>query len=118
MTEYGRQEAGEPYRRISVTEALKLQNQGALVVDVRRDDEWETGHPVGAVHIPVDDVLAQAEENLPKGRQLLFICAAGVRSGLACEMVSALGYESALIFNIEDGMPVWMEQSLPTEYGA
>ena len=38
---YGRQEPGEPYKRISVHEALEMQKAGALVVDVRRDDEWE-----------------------------------------------------------------------------
>ena len=35
MATHGRQEPGEPYRRISVGEAAELQQQGALVVDVR-----------------------------------------------------------------------------------
>jgi rhodanese-related sulfurtransferase len=76
----GRQESGEPYRRVSVHEALEMQSAGALIVDVRRPDEWVTGHAAGAVHIPVDDVLERAEAELPKDRDLLFICAAGVRS--------------------------------------
>ena len=118
MTSYGRQEPGEPYRRISVEEALEMQKQGALVVDVRRLDEWESGHPTNAIHVPVDDVLAEAEGKLPQDKELLFICAAGVRSGLACEMVSALGYDSIRLYNVEEGVPVWMEHDLPTDYGA
>jgi rhodanese-related sulfurtransferase len=115
---YGRQEPGEPYKRISVHEALEMQKAGALVVDVRRDDEWEGGHPVDAIHVEVDNMQAEAEERLPKGRDLLFICAAGVRSGLAAEMAAALGFELSSLYNVEQGVPVWMEQDLPTAFGA
>ncbi len=113
----GRQEPGEPYRRISVQEAHEMQQKGGLVVDVRRPDEWVTGHASGAIHIPVDDVLAEAEGQLPKDKDLLFICAAGVRSGLAAEMVSALGYDSDRLYNVEEGTPVWIQANLPTDTG-
>ncbi len=113
----GRQEPGEPYRRISVQDAHEMQQEGALVVDVRRPDEWVTGHASGAVHIPVDDFLGEAEAKLPKDADLLFICAAGVRSGLAAEMAAALGFESEHLYNIEAGTPKWIEAELPTDYG-
>ena len=114
----GRQEQGEPYRRISVEEAHEMQQEGALVVDVRRPDEWVAGHAAGAVHIPVDDFLGVAEDQLPRDRDLLFICAAGVRSGLAAEMASALGFEESRLYNVEQGTPTWIEAQLPTDYGA
>jgi rhodanese-related sulfurtransferase len=114
---YGRQEPGEPYRRISVQEAYEMQKEGALIVDVRRDDEWVTGHATGAVHIPVDDVLERAEAELPKDKDILFICAAGVRSGLAAEMASALEYDPAHLYNVEQGTPVWIQVGLPTDKG-
>ena len=116
--ERGRQEPGEPYRRISVQEAREMQEEGALVVDVRRPDEWESGRAAGAVHIPVDDFLAEAESKLPKDADLLFICAAGVRSALAAEMAAALGFETERLYNIEAGTPKWIEAELPTDYGA
>ncbi|MEK9658923.1 MAG: rhodanese-like domain-containing protein [Chloroflexota bacterium] len=114
---YGRQEPGEPYRRISVQEALQMQFEGALVVDVRRADEWKGGHARGAVHLPVDDMLTRAEAELPKDRDLLFICAAGVRSGLAAEMAAALGFDSAHLYNIEEGTPVWIRAGQPADQG-
>ena len=114
---HGRQEQGEPYRRISVREAYEMQQDGALIVDVRRPDEWVTGHAQGAVHIPVDDVLDRAEAELPKDKDLLFICAAGVRSGLAAEMASALEFPAEHIYNIEQGTPVWIQAGLPTDTG-
>lgn len=113
----GRQEPGEPYRRVSVEEAREMQQEGALIVDVRRPDEWTAGHASGAVHLPVDDVLTEAEARLPKDRDLLFICAAGVRSGLAAEMASALGFDAEHLYNIEQGTPAWIDAELPTDYG-
>ena len=66
--------------------------------------------------IPVDDVLARIEE-LPTDKRLMFICAQGVRSGLACEMAAAMGMDPEKLFNIEDGTPSWIENGLPTSYG-
>ena len=117
MAEYGRQELGEPYRRISVQEAAEMQRNGALIVDVRNPDEWESGHIQGALHVPVDNVLTEAEGKLPRDQDLLFICAAGVRSSLACEMAFALGFDESRLYNIEDGTPTWIDEDLPTEYG-
>jgi len=112
-----RQEPGEPYYRVDSKEAKKVLDQGnAVVIDVRRDDEWEAGHVKGAIHIPVDDVINRIGE-LPKGKKLLFICAVGVRSGLACEMAAAMGFPTSDLYNIEDGTPSWIENKLPTSYG-
>jgi len=95
-----------------------MQQEGALIVDVRRPDEWEAGHAVGAFHLPVDDFIGEAEAKLPREQDLLFICAAGVRSGLAAEMAMALGFDQERLYNIEEGTPVWIGAELPTEYGA
>ena len=88
-----------------------------VVVDVRRTDEYGGGHVKGALHIPVDDVLARIEE-LPTNKRLLFICAAGVRSGLACEMASAMGLETENLFNIEAGTGPWIDRGFPTSLGS
>jgi rhodanese-related sulfurtransferase len=87
-----------------------------VVVDVRRDDEWVTGHPTGAIHIPIDDLPGRIDE-VPKDKKILFICAAGVRSGLACELAASMGFDSENLFNVEDGVPSWMEGNHPTTYG-
>lgn len=111
-------EPGEPYQRISIEEAAEMYELiDSAVVDVRREDEYETGHVKGALFIPVDDVLARVEE-LPKDKKLLFICAAGVRSGLACEMAAAMGLDTDNLYNIEEGTAAWMEKGKPTSYGS
>lgn len=112
-----RQEAGEPYYRVTLDEVMKLYDaDDTVVVDVRRPNEYESGHVKGALHVPVDDVLARIGE-LPEDKRLLFICAAGVRSGLACEMASAMGLDNENLFNIEDGTGPWIERGFPTSYG-
>jgi rhodanese-related sulfurtransferase len=114
-----RQEPGEPYFRVSVDEAKEMLDAGGdlAVVDVRTPDEYTGGHVTGAIHIPIDEVLSRMEE-LPKDRKLLFICAAGARSGLACEMAAAAGLDSEVLINIEDGTPAWIEKGYPTSYGS
>jgi len=111
-----RQDSGEPYWRIGLEEAKAMIDSGnALVIDVRQPDEWASGHVAGATHIPVDDVLTRIDE-LPTDKDLLFICAMGVRSGLACEMAAAMNLATDRLYNIEDGTPAWIEKNYPTEY--
>ncbi|HCG91310.1 MAG TPA: hypothetical protein DEZ08_05680 [Dehalococcoidia bacterium] len=112
-----RKDAGEPYYRVDSIEANQIlvsDPDNTIAIDVRRDDEWATGHVAGAIHIPVDDLLDRSEE-IPTDKKVLFICAAGVRSGLACEMMVSLGFDSELVYNIDDGTPSWIAAGLPTE---
>ena len=107
----------EPFQRVSVEKAKEILDQGnAAVIDVRNPDEWVAGHVKGAIHIPVDEVLNRVDE-LPKEKNLLFICAAGVRSALACEMAASMGVPPKYLFNVEEGTPTWIERNLPTSYG-
>ena len=114
-----RQDPGEPYFRVDSAAGqalIAVDPDGSVVIDVRRDDEWVTGHVAGAVHIPVD-ALTDNMDKVPTNKKVFFICAAGVRSGLACEMASAMGYESDNLYNIEDGTPSWIAGGHPTSYG-
>jgi len=91
-----RQDPGEPYYRVSSDEANTMREadpNSYVLIDVRRDDEWVTGHPTGAIHIPIDDLPGRIGE-VPQDKKVLFICAAGVRSGLACE-IETLGFNPA-----------------------
>ncbi len=114
-----RQDSGEPYFRVDSSEGqamLAADPEGTIVIDVRRDDEWVTGHVAGAIHISVDD-LTDNMDQIPTDKKVLFICAAGVRSGLASEMAAAMGYDSENLINIEDGTPAWIAGGHPTSYG-
>ena len=109
----------EPYYRVKSDEAaqmLERDKEGTVIVDVRRDDEWVTGHVKGAIHIPIDDLQNRIDE-LPRDKTLLFICAGGMRSGQACEVAATMGYPSESLYNVEDGTPTWIERNHPASYG-
>ncbi len=109
---------GEPYYRLSIDEAAKMHGgDDAVVVDVRRLDEYADGHVKDALFITVDDLLGRIDE-LPTDKKLLFICAQGVRSGLAAEMAAAMGYDTENLYNIEAGTQAWIDGGNPTSYGA
>jgi glyoxylase-like metal-dependent hydrolase (beta-lactamase superfamily II)/rhodanese-related sulfurtransferase len=59
------------------------------VVDVRRVSEWRDGHLVGAVHIPIHELLQRMDE-LPDG-EIWVHCASGYRSSIASSLIAATG---------------------------
>ena len=109
--------AGEPYTRISAEEADEMVKAGgAVIVDVRRDDEYHGGHVKGAMWIPVDD-LWQRYDELPTDQKLLFICEVGARSGLAAETAAAMGTDFDRLYNVEDGTGTWIDKGLAYSTG-
>ena len=102
----------EPFTRIDVKEADEMMNDGAAVIDVREPHEYSAGHVPGAKLIPVNTVYAKREE-LPRDKDLIFVCAVGQRSALACEMAAAAGLTR--LFNLEGGTDAWIKSDMPAE---
>ena len=103
----------EPFTRITPQEAKEMiDNGGVQVIDVRETWEFQKGHVPGAHHIPVSTVFARRAE-LARDRDLVFVCAVGQRSALACEMAAAAGLTR--LFNIEGGTDAWVKEGLPVE---
>lgn len=61
-----------------LNEKLKF-GKHPLVLDVRQPDEFRTGHITGAKLIPLNE-LHRKIKDLPKGREIVCICASGSRS--------------------------------------
>jgi rhodanese-related sulfurtransferase len=85
-----------------------------ILVDVRDPHEWRGGHPVGARHIPLDELSRRVDE-LPKERPVYVICASGGRSRVAAEMLQQAGF--ACPINVNGGTSAWMRSALPMERG-
>jgi rhodanese-related sulfurtransferase len=103
----GRKDPREPFIRLSVTEAKHMmENGGAQVIDVRESWEYGNGHIPGAEHMPVNTVFARRDE-LSRDRDVIFVCAVGQRSALACEMAAAAGL--VRLYNVEGGTEAWIE---------
>lgn len=89
-------------------EAACLQDQGAALLDVRKDDEWAAGHAPEAVHVPLADVSAAASRF--DGQQVLAVCRSGGRSAKAAEVLAEAGID---VRNVAGGMTAWAEAGLP-----
>jgi rhodanese-related sulfurtransferase len=104
----------EPFHRITLDEAKEMMGNGAYVVDVREPHEYSSGHVPNATLIPVNSVFARREE-LPKDTKLIFVCAVGQRSALACEMAAAGGFPADVLYNLEGGTEAWVKAGEPVE---
>lgn len=61
------------------------------IIDVRTKEEYESGHVVGAINIPVDRI--DASISLDKSKAILVYCRSGVRSKKAYDILIDLGYD-------------------------
>ena len=94
---------------IDPAEADRLVAAGALMVDVREEDEWVAGHAPVAVHLPMGDVIDRMDE-LPKDRTIVCMCRVGGRSGSVALHLAGTGYD---VRNIAGGMQAWEALGLP-----
>ncbi len=99
----------EAGREVSREEAQKLIDEGAQLVDVRADHEWEVGHIAGATHLPLDEVAARAGE-IDKERPVVLYCRGGNRSTMAAAALADAGYDAA---KLSEGIVGWSEAGLP-----
>ncbi len=100
-------EAMKTYRQISQEEAkeMMLREDGHIVVDVRRRDEYDAGHIPGAILIPNEDIGTTPPEALPDFDQIILIyCRSGNRSKQAAAKLAAMGYTHLLEFG---GILTW-----------
>lgn len=97
---------------VDPAEARQRQAAGALLVDVREPGEFAQGHAPGARLIPLGQLSRRLSE-LPRDREVLFICRSGNRSGVATELARRAGLTQA--FNVRGGMVAWLRAGLPAK---
>ena len=77
------------YRVASFAELARRPQDATIVLDVRRDDEWEHSHIPGALHIPLPDLPRRLAE-VPAG-QVWVHCAGGYRASIAAGLLDRAG---------------------------
>ncbi len=80
------------------------------LVDCREPYEWVAGRVEGAVHIPLNAIMAGSSGELDAAKPVVVICRSGNRSELAAMMLQARGFEA---HNLEGGMEEWEREGLP-----
>ena len=99
---------------VEAAAALVLRQDGAVLVDVREDEETAAGSPAGALRLPRGFLELRIEEKAPDtARTILLMCAGGTRSLFAAEDLVRLGY--ADVRSVAGGYSAWKAAGLPVE---
>lgn len=94
---------------VGAAEAHALLTDGALLVDVREQHEWDAGHADGAIHLPLSELEGRVGE-LPAGRRVVLICRSGARSMNAAKFLGQHGHDTV---NLAGGSRAWVAEGLP-----
>jgi sulfur-carrier protein adenylyltransferase/sulfurtransferase len=101
---------------ISPRDALARQHAGALLIDVRDDNERAIGMPEGAHALPMDTFERDIASLAPAfDRPILTICASGKRSMRAAALLAQRGYSN--VASVAGGFQRWQAESLPIARG-
>ncbi len=84
-------------------EIKKLQDEGALILDVREDDEVAEGAIEGSVHMKLDSMRCSMIQ-LPRDRHIVLHCESGVRSYNAEQILKASGFN---VSNLDGGYQLY-----------
>ncbi len=101
-------------KEVSVEETQQRLKEGARLIDVREDNEWDAGHASGATHlgrgIIERDIVAEFPD---KNTELILYCGGGFRSALSADNLQKMGYQN--VFSMDGGWRAWKEANAPTE---
>lgn len=89
------------YRQISQEEAKEMMKRynDLVIVDVRRQDEYDAGHIPGAILIPNESIETEKPEELSDLKQIILVyCRSGRRSKEAAQKLFDMGYTSVFEF--------------------
>jgi hydroxyacylglutathione hydrolase len=99
-----------PLLSVHQLKSMLDQRQELVVLDTRGQDEWESGHIAGSLHIYVG-YLEQRLAEVPKGKPIAVICNVGHRAGLAASVLLRAGYPS--VYNVLGSVKAWTAAGFP-----
>src|SRR5438132_4935077 len=89
-------------------------NPDAKLIDVREDNEWDTAHAAGAIHLGKGIIERDIEATVPdKSAELILYCGGGYRSALAADVLQQMGYTNA--WSMAGGWKAWKESGAPVK---
>ena len=98
-------------KEVNREEAQRLLDEGAQLVDVRADHEWEAGRIAGATHVPLAE-LPQRTGEIDKDRPVILYCRGGNRSSMAAAALAEAGFDAA---KLSEGIVGWSAAELPLQ---
>jgi rhodanese-related sulfurtransferase len=97
-------------RDVSVSDAYRLYQNGAFVLDVRTLEEWNEFHAPNTTLIPLDQLPARINE-VPRDRQIVVVCRSGNRSQQGRDILLNAGFEQ--VTSMTGGLNEWRASGYP-----
>ena len=88
---------------VTPEEAMALVADGTILIDVREQDEWDSGHAPDARLVPLSQLQDRIGE-LPENQRFLVVCHSGMRSMRATAYLRSDGFDAV---NVSGGMVAW-----------
>lgn len=97
---------------VGPTEAVLMANQGALMLDVRNDEQFAEGHIIDARHVRGSD-LESSVDTLKKYKEkpVIVYCDTGATSAAATRLLKGKGFTK--VVNLRGGLQAWKQENLP-----
>lgn len=98
--------------QVSAAEAVRLINRGAMVIDVRKPEEFGGGHILHARNIQLAEI--EKDPSVVKKRKdkvLLTVCEHGASSAKAAALLRSAGFQS--VYSLKSGLASWRLENLP-----
>lgn len=101
-------------REVSVDETRERVAKGAILIDVREDNEYEAAHATGAKHMGRGIIERDIVQTIPdKHAEIILYCGGGFRSALATDNLQKMGYKN--VWSMAGGWHAWEEAGAPIE---
>ncbi len=97
-------------REVTVEETQQRlkENPNAKLIDVREDNEWQSGRAASAEHLGKGIIERDIEEKVPeKSTELILYCGGGYRSALVADVLQRMGYTN--VFSVAGGWKAWKD---------
>ncbi|HEX3912151.1 MAG TPA: rhodanese-like domain-containing protein [Steroidobacteraceae bacterium] len=102
----------QAFAALSASQAVRMMNQGALVIDLRGKELYDAGHIVDARNVPVAELESQAEQLKKwRDRNVITYCDTGSNGASAARSLVKLGFTK--VFNLQGGLNAWVKDNLP-----
>jgi rhodanese-related sulfurtransferase len=108
------EDAKSRVREISVSKTLERMAEGAILIDVREDNEFAAGHAKDSIHLGRGIIERDIVDQFPnKNTELILYCGGGFRSALSADMLQKMGYSN--VGSMAGGWKAWKDSKAPTE---
>ena len=106
----------DAFAAISPQDLIRLQNQGAVVLDLRASADYAAGHIGGARDFDSAQILT-ANETLRKHKEkpVVVYCETGSTGAAAARVLAGQGFTKA--YNLRGGLAAWRADNLPLVQG-